>query len=57
MYQTLLLDVDGTLLDFEKSQAKALELAGKGGDVDYIQENHPALLRGYVELCAYIDGI
>ena len=27
MYQTLLLDVDGTLLDFEKSQAKALELA------------------------------
>ena len=39
------------------TQAKALELAGKGGDVDYIQENHPALLRGYVELCAYIDGI
>ena len=39
------------------AQAKALELAGKGGDVDYIQENHPALLRGYVELCAYIDGI
>ena len=27
MYQTLLLDVDGTLLYFEKSQAKALELA------------------------------
>ena len=27
MYQTLLLDVDGPLLDFEKSQAKALELA------------------------------
>ena len=27
MYHTLLLDVDGTLLDFEKSQEKALELA------------------------------
>ncbi len=27
MYSTLLLDVDGTLLDFEKSQEKALELA------------------------------
>ena len=38
------------------AQAKALELAGKQGDVDYIREHHPGLLSGYEELCARIAG-
>ena len=39
------------------AQAKALELAGKQGDVDYIREHHPGLLSGYEELCARIAGL
>ena len=38
------------------AQAKALELAGKSGDVDYIRENHAALLCAYDELCIQIAG-
>ncbi|MCI8573755.1 MAG: response regulator [Oscillibacter sp.] len=38
------------------AQAKALELAGKSGDVDYIRENHAALLCTYDELCIQIAG-
>lgn len=36
------------------SQAKALELAGKGGDAAYIRENHQAMLQSYDALCACI---
>ena len=39
------------------AQAKALELAGKKGDADYIREHHPALLRSYTELCEQIAAI
>ena len=39
------------------AQAKALELAGKRGDVDFIRANHPALIHAYDELCAQIAGI
>ncbi len=39
------------------AQAKALELAGKQGDVDYIREHHSGLLSGYEELCARIAGL
>ncbi|MCI8622275.1 MAG: response regulator [Provencibacterium sp.] len=35
-------------------QAKALELAGKRGDTEYIHNNHPALLRLYQEICESI---
>jgi len=38
------------------AQAKALEMAGKSGDVDYIRENHAALLCTYDELCIQIAG-
>lgn len=36
--------------------AKSLEMAGKKGDVDYIIEHHPALLRMYDEICESIAG-
>lgn len=39
------------------AQAKELELAGKRGDAEFIQEHHPALLRAYAELCEQIAGI
>ena len=39
------------------AQAKALELAGKQGDVDYIREHHPGLLSEYEELCDRIAGL
>lgn len=38
------------------AQAKELELAGKRDDAAYISEHHPALLRAYDELCAYIGA-
>ena len=38
------------------AQAKALEMAGKSGDVDYIREHHAALLCAYDELCIQIAG-
>lgn len=39
------------------AQAKALEMAGKSLDVEYIQENHPVLLRMYEEVCKSIAGL
>lgn len=39
------------------SQAKELELAGKRGDADFIQEHHPALMCAYDELCEQLAGI
>ena len=39
------------------AQAKELELAGKRGDVDFIREWHPALLRAHEEFCTRIAGI
>ena len=39
------------------AQAKALEMAGKSGDVEYIHENHGALLRMYEEICESIAGL
>lgn len=36
------------------AQAKELELAGKRGDVGFIQEHHHALLCAHEELCAHI---
>lgn len=39
------------------AQAKALELAGKSGDVEYIQEKHSILLRLYEEVCMSIAGL
>lgn len=38
------------------AQAKALELAGKRGDTDFIHAHHPALLQAYGALCAHIAG-
>lgn len=35
-------------------QAKALELAGKGGDTAYIRENHQAMIQAYDALCMCI---
>lgn len=37
--------------------AKALELAGKRGDADYIREHHRGLLRMYEEICESIAGL
>ncbi len=37
--------------------AKALEQAGKSGDAEYIQANHPALLRLYEEVCENIADL
>lgn len=39
------------------NQAKALEQAGKNGDVEYIRQNHPSLLRSYEEVCESIAGL
>ena len=39
------------------AQAKELELAGKRGDVDFIRENHRALLCAHEELCVQIIGL
>ena len=39
------------------AHAKELELAGKRGDAEYIQENHPLLLRMYEKVCESIVGI
>ena len=39
------------------AQAKELELAGKGGDVDYIRQHHLPLLHMYEALCAQITGL
>ena len=39
------------------AQAKALEMAGKSKDVEYIRENHPSLLRMYEEVCESIAGL
>ena len=36
--------------------AKTLEMAGKRGDVDFIREHHPTLLRMYEEVCESIAG-
>lgn len=38
-------------------QAKALEQAGKEENVEYIRQNHPALLRSYEEVCESIAGL
>ena len=38
-------------------QAKALEQAGKSGDVEYVRRNHPALLRSYEEVCESIAAL
>lgn len=38
-------------------QAKGLEMAGKRKDVEYIQENHPALLRMYEEIRENLIGV
>ncbi|MCI8596924.1 MAG: response regulator [Lachnospiraceae bacterium] len=35
-------------------QAKAQELAGKNGDIEYIHQNHPGLLSMYEEICECI---
>ena len=35
-------------------QAKALELAGKSGDTDYIRENHQTMLQSYEAVCSCI---
>lgn len=37
-------------------QARLLEQAGKKEDVDFLAENHPALLRAYKEVCRGMDG-
>ncbi len=39
------------------AQARALELAGKRGDTDYIREHHAALLGAYEALCEQMRGI
>lgn len=39
------------------AQAKELELAGKRGDIDYVREHHPALLRAYEALCTQLEGL
>lgn len=39
------------------AQAKELELAGKRGDIDFVREHHPALLRAYEALCSNIAGL
>ena len=39
------------------AQAKELELAGKRGDIDFVWEHHPALLRAYEALCSNIAGL
>lgn len=39
------------------AQAKELELAGKRGDIDYVREHHPALMRAYEALCSNIAGL
>ena len=39
------------------AQAKALEQAGKNGDVEYIRENHPLLLQMYGEVCESIADL
>lgn len=39
------------------AQAKAMELAGKSGDVDYIRQHHAELMRAYEKLCAQIGGV
>lgn len=39
------------------AHAKELELAGKRGDVGYIRENHPILLRMHEEVCDSIAGV
>ena len=37
-------------------QARLLEQAGKKEDVDFLAENHPALLCAYKEVCRGMDG-
>ncbi|MEY8515521.1 response regulator [Lachnospiraceae bacterium 29-84] len=39
------------------AQAKSLEHAGKRGDVDFIERNHPLLLQMYEEICTAIARI
>ena len=39
------------------AQARELELAAKKGDIDYVREHHPALLRAYEALCSNIAGL
>ncbi len=39
------------------AQAKELEMAGKRGDVDFIQTHHHALLCAHEELCTYITRL
>ncbi len=39
------------------AQAKALELAGKAGDGDFIREHHAALLHAHEELCGQLAGV
>lgn len=39
------------------AHAKALEQAGKREDADYINENHPTLLRLYEEVCERLAGL
>ena len=43
--------------DTLSAQAKELELAGKRGDVDFIKENHAALIRAYDEFCALLSEL
>lgn len=38
-------------------QAKALEMAGKNKDTEYIHQNHSTLLRQYDEVCECIAGL
>ena len=37
--------------------AKALERAGKDGDVEYIKKYHPGLMRLYQEVCESLAGL
>ena len=39
------------------AQAKALELAGKRGDTDFIAAHHAAMMEAYEALCAQLDAL
>ena len=39
------------------AQAKELELAGKRGDLDFIQEHHAGLMRAYEAVCLHLAAL
>lgn len=43
--------------EYLSERAKALEQAGKKGDIDYIRKNHAELLRMHEEVCESIAGL